>query len=172
VTAAGLTRSVGGSGAAAWKRSCDHRGDDQAERGSAQLSPPQPPCPQPARQPVADDHDANSDQLLQPRSADPDKQRQNEGQHCCQAEPGRPLATHGVSGRHGPATGLHAADRYLAVAGAVTAVAVVGGGTTVGMVTVEGCDRAETPPLTPTPVAVAVSTTWPASTSAWPTVYV
>ena len=42
----------------------------------------------------------------------------------------------------------------------------------VGTVTVEGPDRAETPPLTPTPVAVAVSTTWPASTSASLTVYV
>jgi hypothetical protein len=40
------------------------------------------------------------------------------------------------------------------------------------MVTVEGSDRGEVPPLTPTPVAVAVSTTWPASASAWLTVCV
>ena len=107
VTAGDLTRSAGGSGAAAWKRGCDHRGDDQADRGSAQLSP-WGRSPPPARQPVADDHDANSDQRLQPRSADPDKQRQQEGQHCCQAE-ARPAPRH--ARRERPARPRHRSRR-------------------------------------------------------------
>ena len=172
LTCGGRGRGLGRSRAAAWKRCCDGRGDDQAQRGSAQQTPPQPPCPQPAREPVPDDHDADSDQLQQPRSANPHKQRQHQGQHSCQAaERDQRLAAHGVTGRRRAAAGLHAADRYSAVRGRRRR-AVLGGGVTVGMVTVEGSDRGEVPPLTPTPVAVAVSTTWPASTSAWLTVCV
>src|SRR6476469_5404662 len=39
-----------------------------------------------------------------------------------------------------------------------------------GIVTVDGSDGSDVPPRTPVPVAVAVSVTWPASTSPWVTV--
>ena len=39
-----------------------------------------------------------------------------------------------------------------------------------GIVTVDGSDGGDSPPRTPVPVAVAVSVTWPASTSPWVTV--
>src|SRR5437868_14423440 len=40
-----------------------------------------------------------------------------------------------------------------------------------GIVTVDGLDVGDSPPRTPVPVAVAVSVTCPALTSAWVTVY-
>ena len=50
-------------------------------------------------------------------------------------------------------------------------IATRGSASTVGIVTVAGSDRGLVPPASPTPVAVAVSVTWPASRSSCVTVY-